>query len=252
MEDHLAQPPPDRAFKCNIGPEHEASAHCDTCAARHIGLCDAMIDADLSQLATVAHWCRIPKGHIFLAEGDPAQNFFNLNRGNAKLFKNLPDGRRQIVGFVAAGDFIGLAANNRYSFTAEALTDVRLCRFDRAELRALFMEFPILERRLLEAASRELVVAQAQMLLLGRKSAMERLATFLLNGTTSQGSRRNHTVVTLPMPRSDVADYLGLTIETVSRTLTTLKQRHVIEISCDYHISITDRLTLTNLAAGLS
>lgn len=222
---------------------------CAGCDARHIGLCDALADEDLHFLAGAARQGTVAKGQGFVVEGDPARHFFNINSGTAKLYKDLPDGRRQITGFVGAGDFVGLAADQRYTFSAEAIAEVTLCRFDRSELRGVFARFPALERRLLEVASHELIVAQEQMLLLGRKSAVERLATFI-----DAWSHRVDTCASsksglrLPMTRTDLADYLGLTIETVSRALTALRKQGVIEITPDHNISVIRPNALTDIA----
>ncbi len=132
-----------------------------------------------ARLATIAVVTEAPPGQCFIDEGEPARSFFNITAGTAKLFKLLPDGRRQITGFVGAGHFLGLAVSDTYAFSAEAIEPVRYCRFQRAKLRALLDDFPLMEKRLLEVASNELVAAQEQMLLLGRKTARERLASFL-------------------------------------------------------------------------
>lgn len=222
---------------------------CGGCGARHIGLCDALADEDLQFLASVAKSTTVPKGRIFVAEGDEARHFFNINRGTAKLYKDLPDGRRQITGFVGAGDFVGLAAADHYAFTAEAIDEVRLCRFDRVELRSVFTTFPALERRLLDVASHELIIAQGQMLLLGRKSAIERIASFLLDWRSSAETCPNDVnALVLPMTRADLGDFLGLTIETVSRALSALKQRNIIAVGKDHGIRILDRGRLAKFA----
>ncbi len=162
-------------------------------------------------------------GKNFVTEGEPASAFFNISSGTVRLYKLMPDGRRQITGFVGIGHFLGLAVSDTYAFSAEAIEPVRYCRFSRTKLRALLDDFPALEKRLLQVASDELVAAQEQMLLLGRKTARERLASFLLAqsrlGVACQTPRVQFA---LPMTRGDIADYLGLTIETVSRTLTRL------------------------------
>ena len=108
---------------------------------------------------------------------------------------------------------------------------MRYCRFQRAALRALLDDFPLMEKRLLEVASNELVAAQEQMLLLGRKTARERLASFLL-AQSRQGMPCGHSRqrFRLPMTRIDIADYIGLTIETVSRTFTRLRAEGLIDI----------------------
>jgi CRP/FNR family transcriptional regulator len=164
----------------------------------------------------------------------------------------LPDGRRQITGFVGAGHFLGLAVSDTYAFGAEAIERVRFCRFQRSKLRGLLDDFPLMEKRLLEVAANELVAAQEQMLLLGRKTARERLASFLLlqsrQGVPCGHPRRRFN---LPMTRNDIADYLGLTIETVSRTLTKLRSEGLIDIASQAVIIVRNPGGLEGLAGGL-
>ncbi len=170
-----------------------------------------------------------------------------------KLFKLLGDGRRQILGFRFAGDFLGLSAGTDYSYSAEALTDSKLCRFPRKKLDGLRERFPRLDRRLLSLSIDELTAAQEQLLLLGRKTAEERLVSFLI--LLSQGQvRRGLTPdpIILPMTRSDIADYLGLTIETVSRTFSGLKKKGLIELQDTTHVHLVDRDRLEEMAAGFA
>ncbi|MGC9270727.1 Crp/Fnr family transcriptional regulator [Acidiphilium sp.] len=222
---------------------------CGDCEARHIGLCDAMPDQDLHFLANVAKRHKLVKGQCFVIQGDPARHFFNINHGSAKLYKDMPDGRRQIVGFVGSGDFVGLAAAQTYAFSAEAMEDIGLCRFDRSELRAVFGLFPAIERRLLDVASHELVVAQEQMLLLGRKNAIERVASFLdVWRHRTAACTAGEGALDLPMSRTDLSDYLGLTVETVSRALTALRKQGVIAIGADHRVAILQSERLTDIA----
>ncbi|MBN8897381.1 MAG: helix-turn-helix domain-containing protein [Rhodospirillales bacterium] len=205
----------------------------------------------MARLATTAVVVEAAPGTTFINEGDAAGCFFNITRGTAKLFKLLPDGRRQITGFVGVGHFLGLAVSDTYAFSAEAIDHVRFCRFSRTRLRALLDEYPLMEKRLLEVASNELVAAQEQMLLLGRKTARERLASFLASqsrlGVSCQHPRQRFA---LPMTRGDIADYLGLTIETVSRTLTKLRSEGLIEIPSTTEVVIRAPAALERLAAG--
>jgi CRP/FNR family transcriptional regulator len=230
---------------------------CASCEARPFSVCNAIEPRDLDRLAAMAVTLTIDAGRSFIEEGDSAEHFFNVTAGTAKLFKLLPDGRRQITGFASMGTFLGLAVSSTYAFGAEAVEPMRVCRFSRPKLRAMLDDFPAMERRLLDVASNELVAAQEQMLLLGRKTARERLASFLVsrascvsNGATPCGHRTAEKV-TLPMTRSDIADYLGLTIETVSRTLTRFKSERLIDIPCAAEIVIRDHAALQHLATGL-
>ena len=166
-----------------------------------------------------------------VAEGDSAVHYFNITKGTVKIYKLLPDGRQQIVGFSFAGDFIGLSVRETYAYTVEALTPAAACRFDRRKLEALLVKFPKVEHQLRTQTSDELAIAQEQMLLLGRKNAKERVASFLLQ--LSQRAKRlglSDNPVVLTMGRADIGDYLGLTIETVSRTFTKLRAEKLITL----------------------
>ncbi|HQT89305.1 MAG TPA: Crp/Fnr family transcriptional regulator [Acidiphilium sp.] len=232
----------------NVAAELSATL-CAKCEARHVGLCDALDDADLHFLAGVARRSTANRGQVFITEGDPARQFFNINHGTAKLYKDLPDGRRQIIGFVSTGDFVGLAADKTYGFSAEALEPIQYCRFDRTELRGVFGRFPIIERRLLDVASHELVIAQEQMLLLGRKTAVERVASFLDGWRNRAAPCANPTAaLDLPMSRSELADFLGLTIETVSRALAALRKQNIVSIGSDHRIAILKPTRLTAIS----
>ena len=231
---------------------HSAGGPCASCEARGFSVCNAIPDTSLARLASIAVVTDVPAGQCFIDEGEPAASFFNITAGAAKLFKLLPDGRRQITGFVGPGHFLGLAVSDTYAFSAEAIEPVRYCRFSRGKLRALLDDYPLMEKRLLEVAANELVAAQEQMLLLGRKTARERLASFLLS-QSRQGLPCGHARrrFRLAMTRSDIADYLGLTIETVSRTLTRLRGERLIDIISQSELVINDVPALEGLAGGL-
>jgi CRP/FNR family transcriptional regulator len=243
---------PARLAHPHILDPHAGVDPCATCEARALSVCNAIPDTDLARLSAIAAVTEVASGQGFIDEGEPAGCFFNLTAGTAKLFKLLPDGRRQITGFVGPGQFLGLAVSDTYAFSAEAIERVRFCRFQRAALRTLLDDFPLMEKRLLEVASNELVAAQEQMLLLGRKTARERLASFLL-AQSRQGMPCGHSRqrFRLPMTRVDIADYLGLTIETVSRTLTRLHAEGLIDIVAQSGLVITDPSELENVAGGL-
>jgi CRP/FNR family transcriptional regulator len=237
-----------RAFVDDVGLNAEP---CSSCSSRPDSVCSAISDQDLKRLAAVAIVTEVKAGATFIEEGEPADDFHNITAGVAKLYKLLPDGRRQIIGFARAGDFLGLAVSRRYGFTAEALEPMRFCRFPRRRLSLLLDDFPAMERRLLEAASTELVAAQEQMLLLGRKTARERVASFLLaEYEHSFPCGHGHGRIRLAMTRGDIADYLGLTIETVSRSVTRLKTDRLIAIPDASTLIVLDRAALAQVANG--
>jgi CRP/FNR family transcriptional regulator len=234
-----------------------AAELCSHCGARGYSVCNVIANEDLDRLAGAAMTMTVEAGRTFIREGDPAEHFFNITAGTAKLFKLLPDGRRQITGFAGVGHFLGLAVSATYAFGAEALESMKVCRFTRSKLRTLLDDFPAMEKRLLEVASNELVAAQEQMLLLGRKTARERLASFLIARAAVPSNclacePELAGIITLPMTRSDIADYLGLTIETVSRTLTRFKSEGLIEIPAPGQVAIRDHAALESMATGLA
>jgi CRP/FNR family transcriptional regulator, anaerobic regulatory protein len=187
-------------------------------------------------------------GEMIFMEGDTADSVFEVVRGMLRLHKLLPDGRRQVTGFLCAGHLIGLAPEGSWVYTAEAITDVTLCRYRRPGFERLIDTVPGLARRVLTVTSHELRVAQDQMLLLGRKTAAERVASFLLLMAEQQGGEHAEEI-NIPMGRTDIADYLGLTVETVCRTLTQLKRNGLIN-PAHGRIIIRDRDQLEELAAG--
>lgn len=227
------------------------AANCETCEIREVSVCRAMALADMARLQDIITSANVEAGQIIIHEGDPAENLFNVVAGAVKLYKLLPDGRRQITGFLFPGDFLGIAFNETYVYTAEALTPVRLCRFPRRRLEALLRDLPDLEHELLDEAATELVAAQDQMLLLGRKTARERVASFLLMlARRAERHGRQSRRLDLPMGRADIADYLGLTTETVSRTITQLRQSSTIAAANRGEIEILDRTALEGLSDG--
>lgn len=232
------------------------ASSCADCDARHNGMCDALSDEELSLLARAAQHMSLPAGKLIMEEGEPAQHFYNVNSGTVRLFKSLPDGRRQITGFASAGHFIGLASTSLNMVSAETIDSVQICRFSRTVLSSMLTELPALERKLLDIAIHELALNQQQLLLLGRKTALERIATFLLSWWQRQGTCNTplpqaNTRLTLPLSRTDLADYLGLTIETVSRSLSTLKKDGLIEIPNIHEVVLLRPQALADIAEAV-
>ena len=225
---------------------------CAACAARVLSLCDAVDTRDLHRLAALTQPRQVEAHSTFIAAGDPADYLFNITEGVVKVYRLLPDGRQQVTGFLFKGDFLGLGAESTYAFSAEAVTRVRYCRFGRGALHRFLDDFPDVEKRLLAITTNELAASQEQMVLLGRKTARERLASFLvmLSRRMARLGKRVD-VVTLPMTRLDIADYLGLTIETVSRVFTQFRKEGLIELPAPGRARIKDHDTLLQLSEGV-
>jgi CRP-like cAMP-binding protein len=160
-------------------------------------------------------------------EAEPAEYFYQVASGAVRTYKLLEDGRRQIGGFYLPGDLFGLEAGSAHGLTAEAIVYSRVRLIKSSALLGMAARDAALSEALWSAATESLRAAQEHMLVLGRKTAEQRVATFLLNI-----ARRNETrdVIELPMSRQDIADFLGLTIETISRTMTLLENEDAIEL----------------------
>jgi len=190
-------------------------------------------------------------GEVLFAEGDAQDNVYEVVRGMLRLYKLMPDGRRQVIGFLSAGQLLmasgpdGLCAS-----TAEAVTEVTVYRYPRAAFERLIDEIPGFARRLLALTSQALQIAHDQMLLLGRKVATEKVASFILVLAERQQGDRGADTLDVPMTRADIADYLGLTVETVSRTFTRLKRDGLIDLPNPSLVHILDRERLEDIAAG--
>lgn len=185
-------------------------------------------------------------------EGDSVRRVFMLASGSLKLYTLLADGRRQVTGFMFPGAFLGISVDDEYAFTAEALSDSELWWFSRQAFDAFVVRTPDVERELYRLAAHELAAAQQQMVLLGRKTASERLASFflMLLGRQERVSGRGESRFDLPMSRLDIADYLGLTKETVSRMLALLRDRGLIRLETLGRVEVINRSGLEEMAAG--
>lgn len=218
---------------------------CLHCGVRADSVCGVLSNEELASLAAIAEVQSVPRGQAFIEEQSPASAFFNISGGTAKLTRTLPDGRQQITGFVRSGDFLGLAATESFAFGAEAIEPLGICRFPRRRLEALLSRMPHLEHRLLQVACRDLARAQSAMLLLGRKTATERVASFLRDWAADH---RPGAAIALPMTRGEIADYLGLTIETVSRILSRLRREGVIDTQGNHTLIVRQPKSLALLA----
>ena len=234
-----------------VARERKALSPCEACAVRDLTICSPLNSEELAQVSALMSSVELGAGEPLFDEGEEAGNVFNVTSGTLKVYKLLPDGRRQVTGFLFPGDFLGLAKQETYAFSAEAVTPCMLCRFPRHKLEALMQRLPKIEQRLLNIASNELVAAQEQMLLLGRKTAREKIASFLLmlsKRARQRGLEGDPVVV--PMSRTDIGDYLGLTTETVSRTFTQLKQDSIIQLLPNHLVKLVRREVLDEIAGG--
>ena len=191
---------------------------------------------------TIKH--TIEPDRAIVREGEIEQRFSNIMSGVVKLSKITEDGRRQIVGLQFAPDFLGRPFSNQSDSEVEAATEVKLCSFPRSTLESMIKSSPELEHRLYQQVSRELQEAHDWMLTLGRKTAAEKVAGFLYFIATridpENAEASSPLLIDLPLNRSDIADFLGLTVETVSRQMTKLRNAGIIAAVNNRTIEILD------------
>lgn len=229
----------------------DVQSPCAACTVRDLSICSVLEPAQLSSLTDIVTDISISPGQAVFFEGDPAEHLFVLRDGCARVCKVLADGRRMITGFFFPSDIVGLAEDVTYAYSCEAVTRTSLCRFPRAALQNLFAELPVLERHILSVATNELAAAQDQMVLLGRKTASEKLASFLLLlSSRAERRRARRDELFLPMSRNDIGDHLGLTTESVSRCFTRLRKQEVIRSDAAHTITILDRDRLLALSGS--
>ncbi len=180
------------------------------------------------RLSTTLH---IRRNQLIISEGDAAEGVYRVSSGVIRLYKLLPDGRRQITGFMGPGEMVGSVLCECHGYAAEAVTAATLQRVERDRLVALMDVDPVFMRSMLAATVHQLNAAQEQIFLLGLKDAVGRLSAFLcMMRSRFHGHQNDSRYIHLPMSRTDIADYLGLTIESVSRALKKLKDSRAIRV----------------------
>ena len=211
---------------------------------------DRPLDGEVShRLFCISSIRAVPAKEVVFCQGESNDHVYEVIEGVVKLYMLTADGRLQITGFAYPGQILALDADSQYVTTAEAVTQTKLCQYPRAKFERVIDEHPQLARQLFAIVAQDLSAARSQMLLLGRKSATERLASFLLDLSERNAARgENPALIALPMSRGDIGDYLGLTIETVSRTMTKLRQLGVLDVNQHRKVAIRDSDRLSDIA----
>lgn len=220
---------------------------CQACAIRNRAICADLDSDEIGLLNRLGRRRRLSAGEQLLWEGDEAVLVANVIEGVLKLSTQTSDGREQILGLVYPSDFLGRPFGETTPYGVEALTDSYVCVFERHDFDRFAREHPRLEHKLLERTLSELDRTRRWMLLLGRLNAEQKLATFLLELVDRLGEKScvpdgdaKAENFTLPLSRQQIADILGLTIETVSRQLTKLKKDRLIDLPARREVAILD------------
>lgn len=230
---------------------------CVACAARHDGLCARLSDRDLEVISSIAHQRTLSRGQALSHAGDVVPVCGNLVSGLLKVSATTEDGREQIVELVRPSGFVGRPYADSSEFTVSALADSKVCLFPRAAFQQTLELSPAVERSLLRSTFTLLDETRARLVTLARRSAEERVAGFLLemlsicSSSVVRAAPGSPATFDLPLSRGEIAELLGLTIETVSRQMTRLKVAGVIKLPGARSVTISDEAAL-RARAGLS
>lgn len=218
---------------------------CGKCPIRHRAVCARCDDDELAILEQMKSYTTIPQGDPIIWRGDDLHHISSVVSGIASLSRTLEDGRTQMVGLLLPSDFIGRPGRATVDFDVTAVTEVTLCRFERRSFEKLVTDVPHISQRVMEMALDELNAAREWMVLLGRKTAREKIATFIemvvRRDTVPSHPGKPHT---LPLTREEIANFLGLTLETVSRQLSAMKKEGILTFADRRMFSVLDLAAL--------
>ena len=225
--------------------DHSVHVQCQECPIRHRAVCARCETDELTRLEQIKYYRSFQAGQTIIWSGDRMEFVGSVVTGIATLTQTMEDGRRQMVGLLLPSDFVGRPGRTNAAFDVTATTDVVMCCFRKKPFEDLMVDTPHIAQRLLEMTLDELDAAREWMLLLGRKTAREKIASLISIIARREASLHLRRAggplsVDLPLTREEMADYLGLTLETVSRQISALKKDGVITLEGNRHVSIPD------------
>ncbi|WP_417206536.1 transcriptional regulator FnrL [Antarctobacter sp.] len=219
---------------------------CGDCPIRHRAVCARCENDELEKLEQIKYYRKFEAGQSIIWAGDRMDFVGSVVSGIATLSQAMEDGRTQMVGLLLPSDFVGRPGRNVAAYDVVATTDVVMCCFRRAPFEDMMQRTPHIAQRLLEMTLDELDAAREWMLVLGRKTAREKIASLLSiiarrDATLNKrGPETGAVVFDLPLTREAMADYLGLTLETVSRQISALRKDGVIALEGKRHVTVPD------------
>ncbi len=227
---------------------HPVPERCSSCAIRHSGICSVMTSQEVTGLSQIAHHRQYKAGEMILACDDNPEVLSAMKSGVVKLSKVLLDGRQQIVGLLFPPDFLGRVYSRKVPYFVEAVTDVELCCFRHVEFESMLKDRPNMNQHMLEQSLKKLDTAHDWMVLLGRKTAEERVASLLymlvthskLKSGPEPVKNGHDTCFELHLKREEMADFLGLTYETVIRQIRALNNKEIICLNGRREFSVPD------------
>lgn len=212
----------------------------------------SVTESELGALESISTFARFERGEPIYRDGEAAEYWYRIVAGAGRKCALTYDGTRQIVDFLRPGDLFGYDAHDTHSFSVEALvSDTVVARYCRLRAEKLADSDPLIARRVRELAFESVGRVQSRMLILGRSTALGRVGSFLLE-TADRFTAESGSPVALPMSRYDIADYLSMAVETVSRALTILRERGIIQFEGVRCVRICDRDALRKANDGMS
>ncbi|MDF2141372.1 Crp/Fnr family transcriptional regulator [Paenirhodobacter sp. CAU 1674] len=224
---------------------HPVSLQCGDCPIRHRAVCARCETDEIEQLEEIKYYRSFEAGQTVIWAGDKMDFVASVVTGIATLTQTLEDGRTQMVGLLLPSDFVGRPGRESAAYNVTATTDILMCCFRRKPFEEMMERTPHIAQRLLQMTLDELDAAREWMLLLGRKTAREKIASLLSivarrDASIKLRSATGRMTFDLPLTREAMADYLGLTLETVSRQISALKRDGVIELEGKRHVTVPD------------
>jgi len=228
-----------------------SSQDCGDCPIRHRAVCSRCDADELDRLDAMKYYRSFQAGQTVIWSGDRMDFVASVVSGIATLTQTMEDGRRQMVGLLLPSDFVGRPGRTTAPYDVTATTDLVMCCFRKKPFEDMMVATPHVAQRLLEMTLDELDAAREWMLLLGRKTAREKIASLLTiiarrDTGLKQKATKGVIAFDLPLTREEMADYLGLTLETVSRQMSALKRDGVIELGDKRHIVVPNFDALSN------
>ena len=235
---------------------HAVTQDCGDCPIRHRAVCARCESDELQRLEQIKYYRSYQAGQTVIWSGDRMDFVASVVTGIATLTQTMEDGRRQMVGLLLPSDFVGRPGRSTAAYDVTATTDLVMCCFRKKPFEELMQSTPHIAQRLLEMTLDELDAAREWMLLLGRKTAREKIASLLAiiarrDASLKLKSAKGSIVFDLPLTREEMADYLGLTLETVSRAFSELKRRGLVVLQRADEVRIQDRGSMRRLAGAL-
>ena len=228
------------------------SQDCNSCPIRHRAVCARCESDELARLEQMKYYRSFQAGQTVIWSGDRMDFVASVVSGIATLTQTMEDGRRQMVGLLLPSDFVGRPGRNTAAYDVTATTDLVMCCFRKKPFEELILSTPHISQRLLEMTLDELDAAREWMLLLGRKTAREKIASLLAiiarRDVSLNPRSKGPIVFDLPLTREEMADYLGLTLETVSRQVSALRRDGVISLEGKRHVTVNDFDRLLEIA----